>query len=270
MPAWIEYHPTSVIAGLQGVGGRSFGQGLTLVAGDPYLANVQDPVRLGGRVRELRLQADLSVERLAALAGISGGTLSRIERGETKGAQFATLSKVARALGFASLDDLLAGRQGTTSPPNVTGYLPDLRPLEALLLPVYRWGACGDPRDQESAPDPTDRDYPPLGKERLIGSNGFAVQVRGESMANRQIHDGDTVWINPDRPVRLGRPVLARIWDVDGSEVGMVVKVLKRDEGGERLWGDGDGDHGTNPVICSRYELIGPVVWVEPAGFPPN
>jgi SOS-response transcriptional repressor LexA len=137
-------------------------------------------------------------------------------------------------------------------------------------LPVFRWGACGDPRDQESAPDPTDRDYPPLGKERLIGAAGFAVQVRGESMANRHIHDGDTVWINPDRPVRLGRPVLARVWAADGTEVGMVVKVLKRDDGGERLWGDGEGEEGSNPVICSRYDLIGPVVWVEPAGFPPN
>jgi len=243
---------------------------------------MQDKIALGPHLRELRLAADLSVEQLAARAGVSAGTISRIERGVTHNPGFTILGKIAAALGFASVDAMLTGDSNAgqprlqtpgvsanhVSPSNVEGFADDLRPPGTRLMPVYRWGSCGDPRDRESAPDPDDQDYPPLGKERLIGPRGFAVRVSGESMANRQMHGGDVVWINPDAPVRSGRPVLARVWAVDGSELGMVVKVWKHQDGMEGLWADGDGDDGHSPMVCSRYDLIGPVVWIT-RGFPP-
>src|SRR5438094_950487 len=83
---------------------------------------------------------------------------------------------------------------------NVAGSLEQVRPAGAPLLPVFRWGSCGDPRDRESPPDPDHLEYPPPGRETLIGSNGFGVVVKGESMSARGIYDGDVVWDNPERP----------------------------------------------------------------------
>jgi transcriptional regulator with XRE-family HTH domain len=55
------------------------------------------PVRL--RVRELREAQKISQVALAELAGIRRATLSAIETGQTKGVDFDTLDRLARALG---------------------------------------------------------------------------------------------------------------------------------------------------------------------------
>lgn len=99
----------------------------------------------------------------------------------------------------------------------------------------------------------------------MIGSAGFGVLIRGESMSNRAIHDGDVVWVNPERSPRIGRPVLARVWALNGHEDGMVVKVLKHENGLECLWSDGDPPEGRAVFPCSRFEVIGPVVGISPA-----
>lgn len=241
------------------------------------------------RLREARERRGWSRHRLAVEAGVTTSTIWRMEKGDTE-PQALSKTKVLRALGFSdehtflnqpTLVGLAVGRASTLGVlnavgprwgsvmPNVEGRLDDLRGPEATLLPIYRWGACGDPLNVESAPDPEELDYPPLGKERLVGPRGFGLKVKGRSMINRRIDDGDICWVNPDKPCRVGRPVLARVWDVDGDETGMVIKVLKSNLEGV-LWGDGEGEDGCNPVLCSRYELIAPVVWVAPRGYPPD
>jgi hypothetical protein len=87
-------------------------------------------------------------------------------------------------------------------------------------------------------------------------------------MANRQIHDGDIVWINPDRPPRLGRPVAAEAWDIDDQYLGMVIKVWASRDGIEALWSDSDVD-GRNPTLCRRFKILGPVVMITPKSYPP-
>jgi transcriptional regulator with XRE-family HTH domain len=246
---------------------------------------------IGGRIRQLRRQAGLSVEQLAARVGSSTGTISRLERGHVQGPKHALLTRLARAFGYATVDAMLgdprtapdrtgvaevereAERQAkrpsapAATPLNVTGLLEALRAREAHPLPVYRWGTCGDPRDYESPPDPDRLEYPPLGRNLLIGPRGLAVEVRGESMSRRGIHDGDVVWVNPDRPYRVGGVVLALVEDGDG-ESGMVVKTILRDAAGERLFSD--GDEGRHPFPCRAFRVVGPVVWVSPRGHPPE
>jgi SOS-response transcriptional repressor LexA len=154
---------------------------------------------------------------------------------------------------------------------NGEGRIDDLRTPEAKLLPIYNWGACGDPRNTHSAPDPSDLDYPPIGKERLVGQNGFGIRARGKSMTNRRIDDGDIVWVNPDQSPRIGRVVAARTWNLDGDECGTVIKVWRKNEqGGDQLWGDGEDEDGRDYIACSRFDLLGPVVWISPQGFPPD
>jgi SOS-response transcriptional repressor LexA len=142
---------------------------------------------------------------------------------------------------------------------NVLGSVDHLRAAGARPLPVFRWGACGDPRDQESPPDPDRLEYPPPGRETLIGPNGFGVVVKGDSMAGRGIYDGDVVWVNPERPYAVGKVVLALVSDY-GGDAGMVVKTFARTEVGDCLLSE--TATGRSPVVCREFKIIGPVVGI--------
>ena len=61
-------------------------------------AESQELIRLGSRIRELRLSAGMSQEMLAEKAGISPNTVSRIEGGLTE-MYVETFRKLAQALG---------------------------------------------------------------------------------------------------------------------------------------------------------------------------
>jgi SOS-response transcriptional repressor LexA/DNA-binding transcriptional regulator YiaG len=158
---------------------------------------------------------------------------------------------------LASPDSASFAPEGWAS--NVVGMLDQLVGAGSRLLPVFRWGSCGDPRDRESPPDPDHLENPPLGRETLIGPNGFGVMVKGESMAGRGIHDGDTVWVNPDRPYALGKVVLALVRDAGGVS-GMVVKTYARTDVGECLLSETEA--GRSPVVCQEFRVIGPVVGI--------
>lgn len=149
---------------------------------------------------------------------------------------------------------------------NVAGRLEDLRGSGVKPLPIYRWGSLGDPRDEFSAPYPDRLEYPPLGREHLVGANGFGVEVRGTSMVGRDLHDGDVCWINPDRSYRLGDLVLALVTDGEG-EGGMVIKTYAQTEVGDCLLSETDA--GKSPVACREFHIVGPVVWIV-RGFPPR
>ncbi len=67
----------------------------------PTSENMPDDMtqrRLGAVVRRLRVQQNLTQERLAARAGLTQGHLSKIEAGERPNPGVATLKKLARAL----------------------------------------------------------------------------------------------------------------------------------------------------------------------------
>jgi transcriptional regulator with XRE-family HTH domain len=248
---------------------------------------MQQPQHSGFRLRELRLTAHMSVAELAARSGVNKGTISRIEGGKTPNPRYDTVQRLTSVLGQAikgsgpapinAAHDGLNGSPDLSPPSparsgvlsNVVGRLEDLRGPEARLLPIYRWGSCGDPRDRESSPDPDSYDYPPPGTEHVVGPGGFGVVVKGDSMTSRRINDGDTVWINPATSHRQGRPVAARVWSVDDSEVGMVIKVWANLDGVDRLWNDSDAEDGRSPVECSRFDVLGPVVMITPKSYPP-
>jgi SOS-response transcriptional repressor LexA len=234
-----------------------------------------DPHALGQRIATLRHRSGLSQRRLAEAAGVSHGYIALLELGRLPSPGKFRLDGIARALGLSSSDALL-GPPAPARPrasvvtalpppsrpplmPNVVGTLDQLRAPEPRLLPVFRWGSCGDPRDRESPPDPDHLEAPPPGRETLIGPNGFGVMVKGESMAGRGINDGDIVWVNPDRPYQLGKVVLALVSDI-GGEGGMVVKTYARTDVGECLLSE--TVHGRSPVICDEFKIIGPVVGI--------
>jgi transcriptional regulator with XRE-family HTH domain len=234
-----------------------------------------DPHALGQRVAHLRRGHGLSQRRLAEQAGVSHGYIALLELGRLASPGTFRLDAIARALGFRTSDSMLdpppepSARWLDAALPqlggeasgagNVSGTLDQIRPRGAQPLPVFRWGSCGDPRDRESPPDPDRLEYPPPGRETLIGASGFGVVVKGESMSGRGIHDGDVVWVNPERPYALGKVVLALASDVAGA-AGMVVKTYARTEVGECLVSE--TAEGRSPVICSEFKVIGPVVGI--------
>ena len=74
-----------------------------------------DTEALGPTVRRLRLAADLTLERLSELSGVSDRALSDIERGAARGPQHRTMLAVVDALGLGEQDRALvlrAAREG--------------------------------------------------------------------------------------------------------------------------------------------------------------
>jgi SOS-response transcriptional repressor LexA len=223
-----------------------------------------DPRILGQRIATLRRASGWSQRRLAEAAGVSHGYIALLELGQLPSPGKFRLDAVARALNLRTSDALLGIGQPVVQPVptrigNVAGGLEQLRPTTTRPLPVFRWGACGDPRDQESGPDPDHLEYPPPGRETLIGPAGFGVVVKGDSMAGRGIFDGDVVWVNPERPYAVGKVVLALVTDV-GGEAGMVVKTYARTEVGDCLLSE--TRNGRSPVVCTEFKVIGPVVGI--------
>jgi len=234
-----------------------------------------DPHTLGQRVAQRRRAHGLSQRRLAEAAGVSHGYIALLELGRLASPGTFRLDAIARALGLRTSESLrntqdarvdtdgetaqLLRGEAPVANINVTGTLDQLRGSGARLLPVFRWGSCGDPRDRESPPDPDHLEYPPPGRETLIGGNGFGVMVKGESMAGRGIHDGDVVWVNPERSYAVGKVVLALVSVVD-AEPGMVVKTYARTEVGYCLVSE--TETGRSPVNCSEFKVIGPVVGI--------
>ena len=230
-----------------------------------------DPHALGLRIAGLRHAAGWSQRRLAEAAGVSHSYIALLELGRLPSPGKFRLDSVAHALNLRTSDALLpaaappAMAEATSPAPepiesaNVLGGLEQLRPPGARPLPVFRWGSCGDPRDRESPPDPDHLEYPPAGRDTLIGPNGFGVVVKGESMAGRGIYDGDIVWVNPERPYQIGKVVLALVSDVNGA-AGMVVKTYGHTDVGECLLSETTS--GRSPVVCREFKIIGPVVGI--------
>jgi SOS-response transcriptional repressor LexA len=229
-----------------------------------------DPRELGQRVAVLRHAHGWSQRRLADAAGVSHGYIALLELGRLASPGKFRLDAVARALNLRTSDALTGPLAPTLEPvnpspvgssaANVAGRVDQLASAAgARPLPVFRWGACGDPRDQESPPDPDHLEYPPPGRETLIGPHGFGVMVKGDSMAARGIFDGDVVWVNPERPYAVGKVVLALLSDASGN-TGMVVKTYARTEVGECLLSETKA--GRTPVVCREFKIIGPVVGI--------
>ncbi|HLZ32290.1 MAG TPA: helix-turn-helix domain-containing protein [Chloroflexota bacterium] len=239
-----------------------------------------DPHTLGLRIAGLRHAHGWSQRRLAEAAGVSHGYVAQLELGHLPSPGKFRLDAIAHALNLRTSDALFGAAPPATSlvPPtatrnlalrdelasartgkNVLGALDQLRQPDAQPLPVFRWGSCGDPRDRESPPDPDHLEFPPPGRETLIGHSGFGVMVKGDSMAGRGIADGDVVWINPQRPYQIGKVVLALVTDV-GGEAGMVVKTYARTDVGECLMSE--TADARSPVVCREFKIIGPVVGI--------
>ena len=93
--------------------------------------------------------------------------------------------------------------------------------------------------------------YVPLGQEQARGRELFALRIRGESMVNAGILDGDVIVVERTAYARNGQLVVALI----GDEA--TCKTLYKEDGHFRLQPENDF---MDPIIVDEVTILGRVV----------
>ncbi|MFD7307136.1 ATP-binding protein [Promicromonospora sp. NPDC059942] len=137
---------------------------------------------LGPLLRRFRHEADLTLERLAELSGVSDRTISDIERGASLGPQRRTVDLVADGLGLAPADRaalLAAARAGRHRPPaGVVAPLPLPRAVADLVGRDAELSAIGAhvTSGADGAPSP----LVVLSGPAVLGKTSLAVRAAGD------------------------------------------------------------------------------------------
>src|SRR5438445_6856652 len=145
--------------------------------------------------------------------------------------------------------ELIGHRRPVASEP------PELRPArETHSLPLVGQIAAGGPllaeeniEDYVGVPEPLSR-----------GGEEFLLRVKGESMINAGILDGDIVVVRPQQDARNGEIVVALVGD-DESANEATVKRFFREEGRVRLQPENDA---LEPIYAGHVQILGKVTGV--------
>ena len=118
---------------------------------------------------------------------------------------------------------------------------------ELVNIPVVGRVAAGEPLLAEQ----NISDYFPMPVELVPNADLFMLKVRGESMINAGILDGDTVIVARQETARTGEIVVAMVDD------GATVKRFYREDGHFRLQPENDA---MDPIIVNECRVLGKVV----------
>lgn len=120
---------------------------------------------------------------------------------------------------------------------------------EVVNVPIIGQVAAGEPiLAQENISD-----YFPIPVEYMPNSETFMLRVKGESMINVGIMDGDTVLVQRQSTARNGEMVVALVDD------SATVKTFYKEDGYYRLQPENDT---MDPIIVSECEILGKVFGV--------
>jgi repressor LexA len=125
----------------------------------------------------------------------------------------------------------------------------------AFSVPVVGRVAAGGPILAEENIE----DHISLGPEIAGGEAAFALHVRGESMIEAGIHDGDMVIVRPQPDASNGQIVVARIENEQTGEHEVTVKRFFREAGRVRLQPENSS---MEPIHARDLRLEGVVVAV--------
>lgn len=138
-------------------------------------------LEIGERIRARREKLGWTIQKLATLAGISAGFLSRLERGKTYYSR-ETIQKLAGALGI-SLDSLFVSKSNVEAAPSDWREIPILDYRQAA-----RWTVDSTSQDLgEHDTIMTALELPP---------STFALRILGNSMEPKFV-EGDIVVVDP-------------------------------------------------------------------------
>lgn len=120
---------------------------------------------------------------------------------------------------------------------------------EMVQVPIIGHVAAGEPiLAQENI-----EDYFPLPAELMPNSETYMLKVKGESMINAGILDGDYVIVEKKSTANNGEMVVALVDD------GATVKTFYKEEGIYRLQPENDT---MDPIIVCEVEILGKVIGV--------
>ena len=124
-----------------------------------------------------------------------------------------------------------------------------LRKREYAQVPVVGYVAAGEPLLAEQ----NITDYYPVPTDKLPSSPVFILQIRGESMINAGILDGDQVIVKQTETASNGDIVVALIED------GATVKTFYKEKGHIRLQPENPD---MEPIIVKDVKILGQVIGV--------
>lgn len=153
-------------------------------------------MELGELIRELRKKRGFTQRQLAQLAGISNTEVKRIEDGKRKQPSQEILKKLAKPLGISYEEILKAA--GYYIPSSI----PDSYPVgEFTKVPIYGEIRAGNPTlAQEEIIG-----YEYIPSDELRGGEYFYLRVKGDSMINARIQDGDLVLVRKQPTLEDGQ-----------------------------------------------------------------
>lgn len=120
---------------------------------------------------------------------------------------------------------------------------------EMVNVPIIGQVAAGQPILAEQNIE----DYFPIPVERMPNKQTFLLKVKGESMINAGILDGDLVLVQEEKTASNGDKVVALIDD------GATVKTFYKEEGVIRLQPENDF---MDPIIVHDVSILGKVIGV--------
>ena len=120
---------------------------------------------------------------------------------------------------------------------------------EMVNVPIIGQVAAGQPILAEQNIE----DYFPIPVERMPNKQTFLLKVKGESMINAGILDGDLVLVQEEKTASNGDMVVALIAD------GATVKTFYKEEGVIRLQPENDF---MDPIIVQDVSILGKVIGV--------
>lgn len=120
---------------------------------------------------------------------------------------------------------------------------------EVVNVPVVGQVAAGEPILAEQ----NIQDYFPIPVEYMPNSETFMLKVKGESMINAGIFNGDTVLVQKQSDARNGDMVVALVED------SATVKTFYKEDGHYRLQPENDS---MDPIIVDHCEILGKVFGV--------
>jgi len=147
------------------------------------------------RLKECRDENDLNVRQLGEEVGLSGATISRYERAEIN----------ARQTGIKLLAHYFKVNPVWLMGMDAPKYSED-RKLKYKKIPVLGRVAAGKPISAEENIE----SYETVDSSDDVD---FCLKVKGDSMINARIHDGDTVYIRSQPDVENGEIALCMIDD---------------------------------------------------------
>ena len=123
--------------------------------------------------------------------------------------------------------------------------------METIGIPVVGNVAAGEPITSIENIE----DYVPV-PSRYVDSDSFMLKVRGDSMINAGILDGDLVIVTPQETARNGEIIVAM---VESLECASTVKRFYREDGRYRLQPENDT---MSPIYVNDLQIIGKVTGV--------